>query len=319
MKTFDSFKSVLNSESIDRRQFIKWTLFGGALLYFQRVLEPQTAGQDNKFPDNLVGSNIYGWSQYYQRQGMSVYERLPEVVSALRDCGYDYLENFMDLNNPENNAKFADILKEKGLKPVSLYVGARLHEKEKADQTVQKIVDCARVCKAAGFAIIVCNPDPIDRKKTDEELQTQAKALNDLGAGLSAIGIKLAIHNHLPEMQDDARELKVDLDKTEKTKVGFCYDVHWVFRGGIKPQDFLPKYGDRVVCWHLRQSRNNVWYEVLDDGDIDFKWIANYIKTQKLPKLLTVELAIENNTQITRSVVENHKISREYVRKIFGV
>ena len=33
----------------------------------------------------------------------------------------------------------------------------------------------------------------------------------------------------------------------------------------------------------------------------------------------TVELAIEKGTAITRSAIENHRRSREFVRKVFGV
>ncbi len=74
----------------------------------------------------LIGSNIYGWTQYYQREKRAL--DIGEVVSALSDAGYNYLENFMDLARPENNAAFAEKLKARGMRPVSLYTGARLHE-----------------------------------------------------------------------------------------------------------------------------------------------------------------------------------------------
>ena len=43
----------------------------------------------------LVGSNIYGWGQYAQRDKKKL--DLEEVISALRDTGYDYLETTMDV------------------------------------------------------------------------------------------------------------------------------------------------------------------------------------------------------------------------------
>ena len=39
----------------------------------------------------LVGSNIYGWGQYAQRDKKQL--DVEEVISALRDTGYDYLES----------------------------------------------------------------------------------------------------------------------------------------------------------------------------------------------------------------------------------
>ena len=263
----------------------------------------------------LVGSNIYGWGQYAQRDKKKL--DVEEVISALRDAGYDYLEGFMDVEQPEENAKFAEQLKAKGLQPVSIYTGARVHEAGKAGAAVAKILAAAKVCQQAGFQVISCNPAPIGREKTDEELKTQAAALSELGEGLNALGLKLGIHHHMPEMANHAREFHYNFDHTKPGVVGFCYDVHWVWKGGVMPLDALKQYGDRVVTWHLRQSRDGVWWEDLDTGDVDYEAVAKYARKHKLPRRFTVELAIEPGTKITRSVVENHRRSREFVRKVF--
>jgi len=134
-------------------------------------------------PGRLIGSQLYGWGQYYQREGRNAYENLDEVFSALRDAGYDYAEGNLDTNQPENNGGFAERLRKKGLKPVSLYTGGRLHD-EMGEQVVEKILGAARVCREAGFRVINCNPDPIGRDKTDEELVRQVGALKLLGGGL---------------------------------------------------------------------------------------------------------------------------------------
>ncbi len=81
--------------------------------------------------------------------------------------------------------------------------------------------------------------------------------------------------------------------------------------------DALKEYGDRVVTWHLRQSRGGIWWEDLDTGDVDYAAVAAYAKEHNLPRRFTVELAIENGTKISRSVVENHRRSREFVRRVF--
>jgi hypothetical protein len=56
----------------------------------------------------------------------------------------------------------------------------------------------------------------------------------------------------------------------------------------------------------------------LDTGDIDYAAVAKYAREHKLARRFSVELAIEPGTRITRSVVENHRRSREFVRKTFG-
>jgi inosose dehydratase len=300
-----------------RRDFIRHV---GSALALGAVISPFARSQAAESrpaaaQKTLVGSNSYGWGQYAQRDKKKL--DVEEVISALRDTGYDYLEHTMNVVQPDENAKFAEQLKAKGLQPVSLYTGARVHEATTASAVVARILAAARVCQEAGFQVISCNADPIGREKTDEELKTQAAALSELGDGLNTLGLKLGVHHHMPEMANHAREFHYNFDHTKPAVVGFCYDVHWVWKGGVMPLDALKQYGDRVVTWHLRQSRDGVWWEDLDTGDVDYEAVAKYAQAHNLPRRFTVELAIEGGTKITRSVVENHRRSREFVRRVF--
>ena len=81
--------------------------------------------------------------------------------------------------------------------------------------------------------------------------------------------------------------------------------------------DGLKQYGDRVVTWHIRQSHNGVWCEELEPGDVDYAAVAKYAREHKLARRFSVELALEGGTKITNSVVENHRRSREFIRKTF--
>jgi inosose dehydratase len=279
------------------------------------AFRPQAEAGEKK---SWVGTNIYGWGQYYKNQGKDINDHVGEVFSLAHDAGYDYVEVNLDTVQPAMNLVVAELMKEKGLQPVTLYTGARLHD-DKAGQAVKRILAIAKICQEAGFFLLSCNPDPIGRAKTDVELANQAAAVKDLGQGLAAIGMKLGLHQHLPEMADNAREFHHLFRNTDPKSVGWCYDVNWVFRGGIPPLDALKAYGERVVSWHLRQSRKGVWHEILDTGDIDYTAVAKFARGHNLPKVYTVELAIEPGMPITRDVVANHKLSREFVKKTFGV
>ena len=310
-----SSTTSISSSGQTRRQFIRQlvpALAAGAMVSPVAALGAASGAAK---PRTLVGSNIYGWGQYAQRENRTL--DVEEVISALRDTGYDYLESFMDVARPEENARFAAQLRAKGLQPVSLYVGARLHEAGKAGEAVNKVLAAAKVCREAGFQVLSCNADPIGREKTNEELKTQSAAMSELGEGLNALGLRLAIHQHLPEMANKAREFHYVFDHTKPGVVGWCYDVHWVWKGGVMPLDALRQYGERVVTWHLRQSRQGIWWEDLDTGDVDYAAVADYARSHRLPRRFTVELALEKDTKITRSVVENHRRSREFVRRVF--
>ncbi len=267
----------------------------------------------------LVGSQLYGWGQYYDRSGRKMSEHLDEVFRALHDIGYDYAEATLDVANPDNNLRLAERMTKAGLKPVSFYTGGAVHVLGKATETVERIGTAARVAAKAGFGIVNFNPDPIGRDKSDKELEIQAEALRELGEELASGGIRLGIHHHTPELRNDGREFHSNFSRCAGSQVGFCYDVHWVFRGGIAPADCLRQYGSRVVSWHLRQSRERIWWEDLDTGDLDYRAIAAYAVEHQLPRFYTVELALENGTRVTRDAMANHQRSREYVRTVFGV
>ncbi len=143
-------------------------------------------------------------------------------------------------------------------------------------------------------------------------------ALSELGQGLNELGLRLGIHHHLPEMASKAREFHYGFRNSKPDVVGFCYDVHWVWKGGLMPMDVLKEYGNRVVTWHLRQSRDRVWWEDIDTGDVDYSQVARYAIDQRLPRLFTVELALEGGTKITRSAVENHRRSLQFVKRVFA-
>jgi inosose dehydratase len=299
-----------------RREFLRFSaaalVLGVAAPLVGRVGASEAAAPAQK---TLVGSNVYGWGQYAQRDHKTL--DVGELLSALRDTGYDYLETNLDVGRPDENGRFAEQLKARRLQPVSLYTGARLHEADRANEVVQKILAASKVCQQAGFRVLSCNADPIGREKTDQELKTQAGALSDLGEGLNALGMKLGVHQHMPEMANHAREFHYDFDHTRPEIVGWCYDVHWVWKGGVMPLDALKEYGERVVTWHLRQSRDGIWWEELDTGDIDYTTVSEYARQHRLARRFSVELALEPGTKITRSVVENHRRSREFVRRVF--
>jgi inosose dehydratase len=304
-------------KSTSRRRFLG--LGSAALALGPGLAHAADSGVGGEPPAAAVGSQLYGWGQYYGREGRRIEDHMDEVLSALRDAGYDYAEGSVDWAHPEKNAEFAARLRSKGLRPVSLYSGGAFHEDASARKNAERLVAAARVCKEAGFSVIVCNPNPIGRNKTDAELALQGAVLGEIGRELKKIGLRFGIHHHTPELANNAREYHYNFTVTEPGEVDFCIDTHWMYRGGVVPMDALRQYGRRVVSWHLRQSRDKVWWEDMDTGDIDYAEIGAFAGRHGLPRRFSVELALEDGTKITRNAVENHRRSREFVRRVFGV
>jgi inosose dehydratase len=267
----------------------------------------------------MVGTQLYGWGQDYRARGQDLRDHLDPVLAAVRACGYETAEGFLRADDPEEAPRFAARLRAHALQPLSLYAGGAFHEPLPADETIEALLAAARPAVAAGYTVLNVNPDPIGRDKTDAELAVQAAALERLGQGLRALGMRLGLHNHDPEMRHGAREFHANLRQTTPENVGLCLDTHWCYRGGADPYALLQAYADRVVSFHLRQSIDGTWTEELCDGDIDYRPIASWCRDRRFTGPLLVELATERGTPQTRDIVENHRRSRGYVQRIFGV
>jgi inosose dehydratase len=75
-----------------------------------------------------------------------------------------------------------------------------LHDKDKADRSIDSVLAIAESAKRVGTRIIVTNPSPIrwggPENKDDAQLRVQAAALDKLGAALKAMGLASSCHNH---------------------------------------------------------------------------------------------------------------------------
>ncbi|MBI3463983.1 MAG: TIM barrel protein, partial [Planctomycetes bacterium] len=183
--------------------------------------------------------------------------------------------------------------------------------------TVDQILRQAEIGAHHGLKVVVLNPNPVGREKTDDELAIQAENLNLLGRLLRSRGLALAIHSHAPEMRSGAREWYHVLQHTKPENVSICLDLHWVLRGGQDPYRLLADAGRRVIDLHLRNSRGGVWAEALADGEIDYSRVADILKHIGYCGTYTVELAYEAKTEPARTIEENLRLSRRYVDLVF--
>ena len=78
--------------------------------------------------------------------------------------------------------------------------------------------------------------------------------------------------------------------------------------------------GGRIRDVHLRNSRDGVWEEDLGPGDLDYAVIARALREAKFSGTYTVEKpAYEPRTVRTRSIEEDLRRSRAFVRRTFGM
>jgi sugar phosphate isomerase/epimerase len=266
----------------------------------------------------VAAAQSYIWLQQFAREGKSPGDGVGEALAATRRAGFRRIELMPGLLASGARERTLEALEREGLEVPILYFGGPVHAPAAAEATSAAALALAEAGKRAGACILNFNPDPKPggARKSDDELDVQARAVNALAGRLAALRFELTLHHHLPEMAEDAREWRHLLHHTE---LALCVDADWVRRGGQDPVKLLGEAGRRVRSLHLRNSRHEVWCESLSGGDVDYRAIAAYLSKSAYSGYLVVELAYQRETQLTTGLEENLRRSREYLRETFGV
>ncbi len=273
----------------------------------------------------LLKSSLAVEGYIFQQYAQSVKQSLEKVIGQLlpmaRAAGFRNIELSPAFFAKEMRERVLDLIRSEGLRMPSLYVGGSLHERTGADRTIATALEVGSLCVPFGCKAIVNNPDPKpgDVSKTDAELRVQADSLNRMGRSLTQHGFELRVHHHTPQLTENAREWRHILQHTDPEYVSMCVDVDWAYEGGFQAIAFLKEVGQRLREIHVRSARNKVWLEDLEDSDIDYRSVAEYLKQNGLAPLIVVELAYRAATRITRPLPEDLRLSRIYAERIFGV
>jgi inosose dehydratase len=261
-----------------------------------------------------VASMLWIYMQYQR------HEDLGGCLAEVRTSGFEGVEGWCDLHfgDDARTAATAEGLRRHGLSMPSAYTGGCMHDRKRADAAISTILAQAARALAAGVGLRGVSINPDVAAKSDAELVEQSRNLERLGKSLADMGLHLGIHNHTPEIRENARELRAALAQTDPAHVGLCLDVEWVRRGGLDPITFLDEYKDRVRALHLRQSHGGVWAEAFEDGDIDYRAIDRLLRQAGFDGWLIVENSHEARTAASRPLAEVQTESRRYVRAVFS-
>jgi len=312
---------MLNN-SISRRGFIKdLAIAGGAIA--MGASSTSIAGQNRSGRLHLA-CNQYPWTVFYARDNRDFNQELDKGLSEVAASRFDGYEPLA--NNPQELDRLGPLLKKHSLEIRSLYVNSVLHERDKAQASIESVLAIARRAKELGTKIIVTNPSPIrwggPENKDDAQLRVQAAAIGKLGRELKAMGLMLAYHNHDIELRNAAREFHHMMAGTDPAYVTLCLDAHWIYRGAgnssVALFDVLKLYGSRITELHLRQSKDNIWTEAMCDGDIDYEAVAKYLLEINVRPHLVMEQAVEAGSSKTMSTIEASLESSQYARRIFA-
>ncbi len=267
-----------------------------------------------------VATQLYVWGQDRAARGKTLWDDLDAVLDEVKAAGFTAIEGRLDFfDTPEHTERTRKLLAKHQLALAGVYTKGLFHEKSQAERDIAAILETVARIQTQPPPYLDLNPLPLseNRGKTDDQLATQVKMVNVLGRKLASRGMPLLLHQHDPEMRENAREWRYEVAHVDPNAVGFCLDVHWAYRGGQDPLTLVRLAGRKLKALHLRNSRDGIWTESFGPGDVDHVPIARHLREIGFDGWLVLELGHENGTKITRSLVENARISREYIESVF--
>ena len=281
----------------------------------------------NSAPSSLtamptLACNTYPWFTFLRREDRDFNTELARVVADMAATGFTSIEP--NLEDRASVDAHVPLLAETGLTMESAYMNSELHDASSAAASIDHVVSVAAYAlETFGTRMLVTNPKPISwggpENKTETQIRTQGRALDQLGAALRAEGITLAYHNHDSELRLGAREFHHMLVSTDPANAKFCIDAHWVYRGcgnsSLALFDTLELYADRIVELHLRQSTGGVWDEAFAaESDIDYQRLFTFLRKRDIHPLLTMEQAVEDDSTQVHDSVYAHRASCDALR-----
>ncbi len=304
---------------MQRREFLKNTAAAAGTIATASFLGKEVFAAESK-PRLHVALNQYTVAAYYNRDGIDFVKEIDKCLAEMKKSGADGLEPM--INSAQDSEIYGTALQKQKMEMRSIYIGANLHEKGTLAAELERILASVKKAAEFGTKVVVINPAPKEGK-TDAELVYQSENFNSLGSELRKMGLSLCFHYHTTELQFAAREFHHLLCGTEPENMGICFDVHWSYRASgnsaVAAYDHARLYGDRVVEFHLRQSKDGVWTELFGEGDIDYPWIANYVARRfKAKPHIVLEQAPEQGTPSTMKSGEVFKKSLETTREMFA-
>jgi inosose dehydratase len=271
-----------------------------------------------------ISCNEYPWQTFYRRAGRNAQDEIDAILRAVAEAGFGAFEPLV--RTPDQLEALRVPLARYGLALPSVYVNSTLHDPELVEASIQDVLTTAAIAQRSGATIVVTNPSPIrwggPETKRDPQLETQAAALDRLGAALRRMGLTLAYHNHDPELRNAAAEFHHMMLATDPDHVALCLDSHWIYRGAGDSQvalfDIVRLYGPRIVELHLRQSRTGIWLEAFGPGDIEYPRLAAMLAERQIRPHLVLEQAVEPGSAQTVEAAAAHSQGLAYLRAVFG-
>jgi sugar phosphate isomerase/epimerase len=264
----------------------------------------------------LVGA--HPWVYAAPRPKNDIYGILDQIFADMSYAGMSFIELMHTALEPDDAVERIRELSGKHKLPVigTSYTGEMWNRNE-STRILEYTDRMTERLHEIGGRTIGTSVGNARRRKTEQELDTQAEVLAKMIKQAQREGIVVNLHNHIYEVENNEYDLKGTLARVPDAKLG--PDIDWLVGAGVDPVDFITRYGDRIVYAHLRDRKSDkVWSEAMGEGSIDYSAVSKALHKQNFAGDLAIELAHPRDFQLTRPLRDSFKMSREYVKRVMA-
>jgi sugar phosphate isomerase/epimerase len=291
-----------------RRNFIK----SSSALTAGLMLSNKNFFTENKVP---VYAHLWVYASKYPPD-WNCTPILDTVFSDLKYAGLEGVE-VMEILLRQDDAvlRFNDLIHKYNLPVQGTSYYADMWDKDQQQKILDDVELVTERLHTIGGSMIGLTVGDAGHVKTEDELDAQAELLKKILVVCDKNKIAPNLHNHTFEVTNNLHDLKGTLKRIPDIKLG--PDLNWLARAGVDPVWFIKTYHTQIVYMHIRdQYANGRWTEYVGEGVTDFSAISKTLKEINYKGKAAIELAFDDPPK--NPVREDWKISREYVRKVFG-
>ncbi len=175
-------------------------------------------------------------------------------MKKVKELGYSCIEISQVPMTNENISEFERAVKDFNLEVAALSVAIDppIVGAESLSSHFDKYVN---LCKEFNCDYLRIGIMPFGCLESTEKFEEFCDKCEFYAKKLAEHNIKLYYHNHHVEFIKHDGKFLLDVMKEKTEKLGFEIDVHWVWRGGAVPQEYIKAYHGRLDLMHLKEYK----------------------------------------------------------------
>lgn len=261
---------------------------------------------------------VYGHLWVYASQFPPDWNSNPVLEKVFLDFKYSGMDGLeiMDANlrDPEIVGLLKPLIEAHNLPVIGAsYYGDMWNPEQEHHILKDAEIVISRLAEVGGIYLGITVGDA-GRKKTEKELDQQAKVLKQIIKICKNYHIIPNLHNHTFELDYDQYDFLGTIERVPEIQLG--PDINWMIRAGVDPVGFIQKHGNKIIFLHLRdQYPNGLWTNYIGQGETDFPEIKKALEKARFSGDVAIELAYEKHPD--HPIRDDLKKSRDYVREVF--